>query len=295
MLTSFRGLAATFFAGSAFMAAPAFAADDVADETVSIASVAITSEGADPADASTVVLVRAADIPAADTVNAQGDEESGSGFEFSGNVALVSDYRFRGVSFSDGDPALQGGIDLAHSSGFYVGTWASTISGGGPYGELEVDIYAGWSGDVSDGLTVDVGLLYYVYPTENELANLLGVETDYFEPYASISTTLGPVGATLGVAYAWDQDSLGGDDNLYLYTDFEAGIPGTAITLTAHLGYTDGVFATAASGDSFDWGLGASYAITDSLSFGVNYVDTEGPAIEDFTDAGIFFTLGYTM
>jgi len=295
MLTSFRGLAATFFVGSAFMAAPAFAADDVADETVSIASVAITSEGADPADASTVVLVRAADIPAADTVNAQGDEESGSGFEFSGNVALVSDYRFRGVSFSDGDPALQGGIDLAHSSGFYVGTWASTISGGGPYGELEVDIYAGWSGDVSDGLTVDVGLLYYVYPTENELANLLGVETDYFEPYASISTTLGPVGATLGVAYAWDQDSLGGDDNLYLYTDFEAGIPGTAITLTAHLGYTDGVFATAASGDSFDWGLGASYAITDSLSFGVNYVDTEGPAIEDFTDAGIFFTLGYTM
>lgn len=295
MLTSFRGLAATFLAGSAFMAAPAFAADDVADETVSIASVAITSEGADPADASTVVLVRAADIPAADTVNAQGDEESGSGFEFSGNFALVSDYRFRGVSFSDGDPALQGGIDLAHSSGFYVGTWASTISGGGPYGELEVDIYAGWSGDVSDGLTVDVGLLYYVYPTENELANLLGVETDYFEPYASISTTLGPVGATLGVAYAWDQDSLGGDDNLYLYTDFEAGIPGTAITLTAHLGYTDGVFATAASGDSFDWGLGASYAITDSLSFGVNYVDTEGPAIEDFTDAGIFFTLGYTM
>lgn len=298
MLTSFRGIAATLLAGSALIATPAFAADDAADENVSIDTVGITAEAAavtDEASLVTAPLQRAAQIPAEDTVNAQGEDEAASAFELSGNVALVSDYRFRGVSFSDGDPALQGGIDLAHSSGFYVGTWASTISGGGPYGELELDVYAGWSGDVSDGVTVDVGLLYYIYPTENELANLLGVETDYFEPYASIGTTLGPVGATLGVAYAWDQDSLGGDDNLFIYTDFEMGIPNTPITLTAHLGYTDGVFATAGDGDSFDWGLGASWAITDSLSLGVNYVDTEGPAVEDFTDAGIFFTLGYSM
>lgn len=290
MLTSFRGTAATLLAGSALMATPSFAADVAADDTV-----LINAETTESSDDPSVVLVRSAEIPAADTVNAQGDEETGSGFEISGNVALVSDYRFRGVSFSDGDPALQGGIDLAHSSGFYIGTWGSTISGGGPYGELELDVYGGWSGDVSDGVTVDVGLLYYIYPTENELADALGVDTDYFEPYASIGTTIGPVGATLGVAYAWDQDSLGGDDNLFIYTDFELGVPNTPITLTAHLGYTDGVFATAADGDSFDWGLGASYAITDSLSLGVNYVDTEGPAIEDFTDAGIFFTIGYSM
>ncbi len=232
--------------------------------------------------------------------HAEDAAETAGPIAVSANVAVVSDYRFRGVSLSDGDPALQGGIDVAHESGFYVGTWGSTISGGSPYGELELDIYGGWGGEVAEGVSVDVGLLYYVYPTENEVADALGVDTDYFEPYASVSTTLGPVGATLGVAYAFDQNALGDEDNLYLYTDFEAGIPNTPVTLTAHLGYTDGVFATDLDGlgnpsNSFDWGLGASYAITDSLSIGVNYVDTEGPSIEDFTDAGIFFTLGYSM
>lgn len=231
---------------------------------------------------------------------AQDAGEVAGPIEISGNVAVVSDYRFRGVSFSDGDPALQGGIDIVHESGFYVGTWGSTISGGSAYGELELDVYGGWGGEVADGIAVDVGLLYYLYPTENELADTLGVDTDYFEPYASISTSLGPVGATLGVAYAFDQSALGDEDNLYLYTDFEAGIPNTPVTLTAHLGYTDGVFATDVDSlgnpsSSFDWGLGASYAITDRLSVGVNYVDTEGPSVEDFTDAGIFFTLGYSM
>ncbi|MXP31541.1 hypothetical protein GRI94_06875 [Erythrobacter jejuensis] len=233
-------------------------------------------------------IERVSYIPPEETLSSNGDE---SGFELSGNVALVSDYRFRGVSFSDGDIALQGGIDLGHSSGFYVGTWASSISGGTAFGELELDVYAGWSGDITDGLTFDVGLLYYIYPT----GDIPGVDTDYFEPYASVSTTIGPVGATLGVAYAWEQDSLGNQDNFYIYTDFEVAIPETPVTLTAHLGYTDGVFATDLSGNSIDWGIGASYAVTDSLSVGINYVDTEGPSIEDFTDAGIFFTIGYSM
>jgi uncharacterized protein (TIGR02001 family) len=272
MLTSNRGLvAASLFAGLALSATPALA---------------------ETAESAAADLAIAAEPVLPESVNrAEGESE----FELSGNVSLVSDYRFRGVSFSDGDPALQGGIDLAHSSGFYIGTWGSTISGGTPYGELEVDLYGGWSGDVSDGVSFDIGLLYYVYPTENELANALDFDTDYFEPYASIGTTLGPVSATLGVAYAWDQASLGDQDNFYISTDFEAGIPNTPLTLTAHAGYTDGVFATQADGTSFDWGLGASYAVTDSLSLGVNYVDTQGPAIEDFTDAGIFFTIGYSM
>lgn len=293
MLTSFRGTAATLLASCVFMAAPAFAAEEPATDAVVEAIPVITaSPTTDDASMAIAPVVRQSAVPTDEVASSAGGE---SGLEISGNVALVSDYRFRGVSFSDGDPALQGGIDIVHSSGFYVGTWGSTISGGTPYGELELDLYAGWSGDVSDGVTFDVGLLYYVYPTENELADLVGADTDYFEPYASIGTTLGPVGATLGVAYAWDQTSLGDEDNLFIYTDFELGIPNTPITLTAHLGYTDGVFATDLDGDSFDWGLGASWAITDSLSLGVNYVDTEGPAVEDFTDAGFFVTLGYSM
>lgn len=213
-----------------------------------------------------------------------------SEFELSGNVAIVSDYRFRGVSFSGGDFALQGGMDLAHSSGFYVGTWASTIDANAGFGEMELDVYGGWAGDVAEGVSVDVGLLYYLYPTEDT-----GADTDYFEALASVGTTLGPVGATFGVGYSWDQASLGDQDNLYLYTDFELAVANTPLTLTAHAGYTDGVFATTGDGTSFDWGLGASYAVTDSLSLGVNYVDTQGPSIENFTDPGIFFTVAYSM
>lgn len=225
------------------------------------------------------------------TAFAQDAEEEASGpIEVSGNVAVVSDYRFRGVSFSGGDFALQGGIDAAHESGLYFGTWGSTIDANGGFGEMELDVYGGWSGDVSDGVTVDVGLLYYLYPTEDT-----GADTDYFEPYASVATTLGPVGATLGVAYAWKQDTLGNQDNLYLYTDFELGVADTPISLTAHVGYTDGLFATQLDGTSFDWGVGASYAVTDSLSLGVNYVDTQGPGINKLTDAGFFVTLGYSM
>lgn len=209
--------------------------------------------------------------------------------ELSGNVALTTDYRFRGVSFTDGDIALQGGIDAALPSGFYVGTWASNISGDPVFGELELDLYGGWAGDVG-GVSLDASLYYYVYPTGD-----IPGDTDYFEPNASIGTTLGPVGATLGVAYAWDQAALGDEDNFYVYTDFEVGIPDTPVSLSAHLGYTDGVFATQADGTSLDWGVGASYAVTDALSLGVNYVDTQGPSIEDFSDAGIFFTIGYSM
>jgi uncharacterized protein (TIGR02001 family) len=239
----------------------------------------------------TAVSLAAAAALSSTTAFAQEAEEEAAGpIEVSGNVALTSDYRFRGVSFSGGDFALQGGIDVAHESGVYVGTWASTIDANGGFGEMELDVYGGWSGDVAEGVSVDVGLLYYMYPTEDT-----GADTDYFEPYASVSTTLGPVGATVGVAYAWDQDSLGDQDNLYVYTDFELGVADTPVTLSAHLGYTDGVFATQLDGTSFDWGVGASYAVTDSLSLGVNYVDTQGPSINDFTDAGVFFTLSYSM
>lgn len=213
----------------------------------------------------------------------------------SGNVGVVTDYRFRGVSLSGGDPAVQGGVDLSHDSGFYIGTWASSIDGGPAYGEVELDIYGGWSGPVAEGLTLDVGLLYYAYPSED-----IGANVDYFEPYASLSTTLGPAQATFGVAYAWDQDSLGSDDNLYLYTDVSTGIPTTPITLSAHLGYTDGVLAPpllagALDDTGLDWSLGATATVLGGLEIGVAYIGVEGPAIDGFTDDTIVGTLSFSF
>jgi len=228
---------------------------------------------------------------------AQDETDPPGAVELSGNVAIVSDYRFRGVSLSGGDPAIQGGIDLAHESGFYVGTWASSIDDGGTdlLGDVELDVYAGWTGKVSEGLTLDAGLLYYIYPTKD-----LGADTDYLEPYASLGFTLGPAEATVGAAYAFDQDALGDNDNLYVYTDLGVGIPNTPLSVRAHLGYTDGVFAPpllAGAGDDsgLDWSLGASATVLGGLELGVSYVGVEGPSIDGLTDDTVVATLGMSF
>jgi uncharacterized protein (TIGR02001 family) len=222
------------------------------------------------------------------------DADTG-GFSVSGNAAIVTDYRFRGVSLSGGDPAIQGGIDLEHESGFYVGTWGSSIDGG-DYGSVELDFYGGWAGEVAPGLELDVGILYYMYPN-----GLAGADLDYWEPYASVSTTLGPVAATAGVAYAWKQDSLGGDDNLYLYTDFEIGVPQTPLTFTAHLGYTEGVLAPpllsglSLDNSGFDYSIGVNATVLGGLTVGVQYIDTQGPSVNGFTDDAVVGTLSFSF
>jgi hypothetical protein len=87
-----------------------------------------------------------------------------------GNLAIVSDYRFRGISQTFGGsnfwaPAIQGGIDYSHASGFYVGNWNSNVSGTQyPNGSsIEMDFYGGWKGTWDD-FGLDVGTIYYYYP-----------------------------------------------------------------------------------------------------------------------------------
>ncbi len=221
-----------------------------------------------------------------------------SDFTVSGNVAIVTDYRFRGVSLSGGDFAIQGGIDVAHSSGFYVGTWASSLDDGGSgLGDMELDIYGGWSGDIASNLKLDAGLLYYMYPAKDQGFG----KSDYFEPYVKLSSQFGPLGATLGVAYAWDQKALGSEDNLYIFTDLEVGIPRTPITLTGHLGYTDGVLAPDYLGGfnndktAFDWSIGASATVLGGLTVGVSYVGVEGKSIKNATNDAVVGTLSYSF
>lgn len=235
--------------------------------------------------AATLFIVSAAASPAF----AQDEAESTSDFELSGNAALVSEYRFRGVDLSGGDIAVQGGVDVVHSSGFYVGAWGSSIDEDTVgFGHTEVDVYGGWSGNLTDGLALDVGVIGYLYP------NAGPGDFDYVEFYSSLSTTLGPVGAEFGVAYAPEQDSLGGTDNLYLYTDVSAAIPGTPVSLTGHLGYTDGFLTFTDDGNAFDWSIGAEAAIGGPLTLGVAYVGAEGdiaPPAYDFVDDAVVVTL----
>ena len=86
------------------------------------------------------------------------------------NVGLYSQYIFRGLTQTDKKPALQGGVDFAHSSGFYLGAWGSNISwleDDGLYknSSLELDVYGGYANTIGDtGVGYNVGLLQYIYP-----------------------------------------------------------------------------------------------------------------------------------
>ncbi|MGB3738030.1 MAG: TorF family putative porin, partial [Pontixanthobacter sp.] len=174
----------------------------------------------------------------------------------SGSVTLASEYRFRGIDQSGGEFAIQGSVDAAHESGFYVGAWASSLDEDTVgFGSTELDIYGGWSGDVAEGLTANVGALAYIYPDAG------AGDFDYYEGYGSLTFAIGPAEATGGIAYAPKQDGLGGNDNLYLYTDVGFGIPDTPVTITGHIGYTDGALTFTDDGDAFDWSIGAEAAI----------------------------------
>lgn len=221
------------------------------------------------------------------------EEESGP-ITVSGSAALVSDYRFRGISMTDKEMAVQAGATVTHESGLYVGTWGSNLAGWGTFlgSNMELDIYGGYKTEIS-GLTVDVGLTWYMYPGGLD-------KTDFAEPYVKVSGTAGPASVLVGVAYAPKQEALGQwynsgasavtgvydnpgakADNLYLWTDVAAGIPETPLTLKAHLGYTKGGneglgpqgTSVSPTGEYVDWMVGADYVV-GPVTLGVSYVDT---------------------
>lgn len=191
---------------------------------------------------------------------AQEEEPAGGdgGLDITGNVTGVSDYRFRGVSSSDRDPALQGSVDVTYH-GFYVGAWASSIARTADT-NVELDLYAGYAGSAGP-IEYDVGLIAYLYPGGNGDATI-------YEGAASLSYTLGPATAKLGINYAPDQENLAGD-NLYINAELRAGIPTTPVTIFGSVGRERGSFY----GSKWDWTLGLEVAqgpFTASLA----YVDT---------------------
>ncbi len=245
---------------------------------------------------SITTLLAGALLAAATPAFAQDDTAPPKPVTVSGSVGLVSDYRFRGVSQSDENLAVQGGATVSHESGIYAGFWGSNLAGWGTFGgsNMELDLIAGFKLPVGGG-TLDVGATWYMYPGGFN-------NTDFIEPYAKLSGTAGPVNLTAGVAYAPKQEALGPwysngtsaangvydrpgakDDNLYLWGDISTGVPNTGLTLKGHLGYSNGnkglgPFATsvAPTGEYWDWLLGADYTIpTTPLTLGVAYVDTD--------------------
>ncbi|PCI49292.1 MAG: hypothetical protein COB49_05060 [Alphaproteobacteria bacterium] len=205
----------------------------------------------------------------------QAEDESFLGGEFSANVSMLNDYRFRGISLNDEGFALQGGFDWFHDSGIYVGTWATNISDFNG-STVETDIYGGYAGEV-DGISYDIGVMLYHYPG--------GTNTDYVELYGSTGIDLGFISAFVGANYAFSNDNLGNEDNIYIFTDGSVIVPNTPVTLNLHLGFEDGAF-----GDKkWDWIIGASVSYAD-LDFGISYIDTN--VAGDNADARIVFSIG---
>lgn len=284
MLTSIRGLTAATFAGAFALSTPVLANETEATET---ATLAVLSGEVTQADYDRAVAK-------IDEEKAS-HQDGGSGFEISGNVALTTEYRFRGVDLSGSDLAVQGGIDIAHDSGFYVGTWASSLDEETVgFGSTELDLYGGFGGSLGEGVSYDVGVIYYLYWNAPDAVG----PTDYIEFYGSVGFSLGSAEATVGVAYAPDQSSLGDTDNLYLYTDLGVAIPNTPLTVTGHLGYTDGFLTFTDNSKAWDWSLGVEAAIAGPVSLGVAYVGAEGdflPGDYDFTEDAVVITLSASI
>lgn len=120
--------------------------------------------------------------------------------EVSANVALTTDYVFRGVSLSGEDPAIQGGFDWNNDQ-FYAGTWGSSLGSAGT--SMELDLYAGWTPSTGP-VSWDLGVIGYFYPGADDA----GAEFDYYE--GKLAATINPVEPlTLGASLYYSPENFG--------------------------------------------------------------------------------------
>ncbi len=172
------------------------------------------------------------------------------------NAAVTSDYRYRGISQTRLQPALQGGADYVHATGWYVGAWASTIKwieDAGGKGKVELDLYAGKRGEVAPGVSYDAGVLRYLY-AGNELGKVTGfANADTTEIYGQLG--YGPA----YIKYSHATTNLFGfvDSENSGYLDIGANIDaGKGVTLQLHAGRQRVAHNRASS--YIDWKIGAS-------------------------------------
>ncbi|MEZ5573476.1 MAG: TorF family putative porin [Halioglobus sp.] len=222
---------------------------------------------------------------------------SAQAFDLSANVALTSDYRFRGISQSNEDPAVQGGFDASFEPGFYIGTWGSSVDFGGgndtgSFGTLELDYYAGWSGPIGDtDFGIDVGYAYYQYPGDT-----VDPKGDYQEFYVKPSWK----DLSLNITYSDDYYAktgkfwyYGADYSLTFAEDFSLGF---------HAGYNDfdeaGVFLSNDKDSYTDYSVSLGYTFK-GVDFSVAWVGTDLDK-EDYFDTDLaedvaVFTISKSM
>jgi uncharacterized protein (TIGR02001 family) len=214
-------------------------------------------------------------------------------FVVTGNIGAVSDYRFRGLSQNNLNPAVQGGVDLAHSSGLYLGVWASQVSdwAAGPKGDnLEVDFYGGYKTEVS-GVGLDVGAIAYHYPGSTTGSSTgKSYQANTQEVYVGLAYGV----ATFKTSYVISDNyfaSSGLDNKGTMYYDLTlAKEVAPKLTASIHAGYTD-YKKTNIDGKKFSYSdynvglaydyegfiLGLKYHWNDAKAGTKVYADATGP------------------
>ena len=227
---------------------------------------------------------------------------------FNATATVLTDYRFRGISQTDKNFAVQATVTVTHASGFYVSVFGSSIDSyvtASGQGHQEIDLIGGYKKTIA-GTTFDGGILYYFYPK----TKLPGTDfhSDFFEPYVDVAHIFGPLTAKVTANYGFKQRALALNqigpkkDNLYLAGDLSLGIPKTPIGLTAHVGHTFGPSFLAT--DTFgtkgytDYNIGASYTYK-VLGFGIQYVDTNAhfitPTGKNASGSGVVGSVGVSF
>lgn len=173
--------------------------------------------------------------------------------EVSSTITVASDYDFRGITQTALDPALQISLDWSGESGLYAGLWTSNVDfGDGTSADAELDLYAGFGGEINENLTYDLGVTYYKYLDD-------GDDIDYAEFYAGLQYK------NFGIKYWYADDyANSGDSASYIEGNLDVPLPND-FALTLHAGYSDGDY----------WGSDAyfDYAIGVARDFGNFTVD----------------------
>jgi uncharacterized protein (TIGR02001 family) len=209
-----------------------------------------------------------------------------------GNMSIVSDYRFRGISQTYLGPAIQGGIDYAHASGFYVGNWNSSVASqvftGGS--GIEMDFYTGWKKSFGD-IGIDIGTIYYHYPRAEFQGSAGSAKFDNWELYLgaswkwlsgklfyAISDYFGLASEQSAGGYWSNRDtgallgSTQGSEGTW-YLDLNATVPVTKeFSVVAHFGMLE--VNKYSELDYKDWKLGVTYDLKGWV-LGAAYVDSD--------------------
>jgi|TARA_B110000503_G_scaffold132396_1_gene208312 uncharacterized protein (TIGR02001 family) len=215
--------------------------------------------------------------------------------EVSGNVALTTDYRFRGISQSDSAPSIQGGFDVAFDSGLYMGTWGAAVdfdssSDVGLNGGIELDYYIGYGSDIGEsGVSFDIGYIYYDYPQDEAL---LG---DYQELYGALSLS----DFTVGINYSDDYWGEAGKF-YYVYGSYSIALPNdfSLDLLIGQGNYDEVIYLSEGADTHINWVVGVSKSLAD-LDFTLAYEDTDLSEAEtygyDWAQATVIFTVAKSL